>query len=236
VHVAVAGLLVAPASASAVVVDAATSLARAFPQIDARPVYDFAGSDALVTQIRAGAAADVFAAASPKYADELYAAGTCSKPVTFATNLLVLVVPKSNPAGIRSVTDLARGPVRKLAVGQASVPVGAYTRKLLGTMHLDMLLTRNVVSDEPNVGAIVSAVSLGAADAGFVYVTDWYSNRATLAAVPLPAAAQPPVRYQMCGVLRSGADASAAARFMRKVLGPTGRWVLRRHGFGVPPL
>jgi molybdate transport system substrate-binding protein len=229
-----ASLLAVPAVASAISVYAATSLTNAFPKIDSRPAFNFAGSDALAAQIEAGGAADVFAAASPTFPKKLYAAGKCTKPVTFATNVLVLITPRSNPAHIHSVSDLARGSKKKLAIGEASVPIGAYTRKLLKYMRLSSVLTRNTVSDEPNVGAIVSAVALGSADAGFVYITDWKANRSHLHKISIPHSVQPRVRYQMCRVIRPGADIAGANRFMRKVLGPSGRAVLHKYGFGLP--
>ena len=78
---------------------AASSLTNVFPQIDSTPKYSFAGSDALAAQIRLGAPADVYAAANMTLPTSLYNSGLVEKPVAFATNKLVLVVPNSNPAG-----------------------------------------------------------------------------------------------------------------------------------------
>ena len=123
-----------------------------------------------------------------------------------------------------------------LAVGQPSVPIGSYTRTLLRRLGLSPALARNTVSSEPNVASIVAKVALGSADAGFVYATDWMAASDRLARIVLPRWAQPPVRYEICAVQRPGADAVAARRFIRKVLGPTGRAVLRRNGFGLQKL
>src|SRR3954449_12608077 len=96
-----------PAAAGAApTVYAAASLREALPAIDGAPKYNFAGSNTLQTQIERGAPADVFASASPAEAQALFDKGLCSRPVTFATNILVLVVPKDNPAGIKSVYSL----------------------------------------------------------------------------------------------------------------------------------
>ena len=77
---------------------AASSLTEVFPQIDPGATYNFAGSDDLATQLQQGAPADVFAAASTKQPDALYSEGLVAKPAVFATNRLVLIVPRSNPA------------------------------------------------------------------------------------------------------------------------------------------
>ena len=85
---------------------AAASLTEVFPMIDSTARYNFAGSDELATQIREGAPADVYAAASSKYPQALYQEGLVEEPVTFASNVLVLIVPKDNPAGIEKVADV----------------------------------------------------------------------------------------------------------------------------------
>ena len=86
------------------------------------------GSDELATQIREGAPADVYAAASSKYPQELYDEKLVEEPVTFASNRLVLIVPTDNPAGIEKLADVTK-PGTKLVIGAEGVPVGDYTRR-----------------------------------------------------------------------------------------------------------
>ena len=116
-----------------VTVYAAASLRDVFPAIDKTPRYNFAGSNQLQTQIERGAPADVFASASAKEPEALYAAGRCSRPVAFASNAVVLIVPAGNPGKVTSLESLMSGPRRRLAVGTQDVPVGKYTRELLET-------------------------------------------------------------------------------------------------------
>jgi molybdate transport system substrate-binding protein len=227
-------VLAAPAAAQAFTVFGAASLSSAFPQIDSSPRYNFAGSNQLKLQIERGAPADLFASASPAEPRALFREGKCSRPVTFATNVLVLVTPRNNPAGLRSVYGLRTGRHR-IAVGTAGVPIGAYTRQLLRRMQLTSILNTNTVSLEPNVNSIVAKVGLGSADAGFAYFSDWKAAAARLNRINLPKWAQPPVRYQMCVVRRRGADTASANRFMRRVLASRGRAILKRFGFGITP-
>jgi molybdate transport system substrate-binding protein len=224
----------APAAARAFTVFGAASLSSAFPQIDNSPRFNFAGSNQLQLQIERGAPADLFASASPAEPQALFREGKCSRPVTFATNILVVVTPRNNPGGLRSVYGLRSGRHR-LAVGTAGVPIGAYTRQLLRRMQLTSILNTNVVSLEPNVNSIVAKVGLGSADAGFAYFSDWKAAAARLNRINLPKWAQPPVRYQMCVVRRPGVDSASANRFMRQVLSSRGRSVLKRFGFGITP-
>ena len=228
-----AAVLALPATAQALDVYAAASLRDAFPQI-ASATYNFAGSNQLQLQIERGAPADLFASASPQEAQALFRQGRCTRPVTFATNVVVLLVPSSDPGNVDSVYDLRRGGLR-LAVGNAAVPIGDYTRHLLNRLRLTSVLTSNRVSTEPNVASIVSKVALGSADAGFAYVTDGKIAADRTNTVRLPKWAQPPVRYQICRVIRPGADDAGARSFIRQVRSSKGRRILRQGGFGLPP-
>lgn len=210
---------------------AAASLTAVFPQIDHAQRYSFAGSDQLALQIQQGAPADVYAAASPKYPELLYHQGLVQKPVVFATNKLVLMVPRSNPARISSVYDLRRAGV-KIVIGDKTVPIGVYTRQILDTLGVTADVTKNVVSQETDVKGIVAKVALGEADAGFVYATDAKPVAKSVRVLPLPAWAQPPIRYELAIVKKS----RAASAFVKKVLSKRGRTLLRRAGFGLPKL
>ncbi len=208
---------------------AASSLTTVFPQIDKATRYSFAGSDTLAAQIKLGAPADVFAAASSSIPDKLYAQGLVEKPVVFTTNKLVLVTPASNPAGITSVFDLRR-PGIKLVIGTPTVPIGAYTRTILRNLALTSVLS-NVVSQETDVRSILGKVALGEADAGFVYLTDASTVADKVNVIRLPAWAQPPVRYEIA-VVKSTGNRAAAVAFVNKVLSKAGQAKLRAAGFG----
>lgn len=210
---------------------AAASLTGVFPLIDRAPKFQFAGSDQLAFQITQGARADVFAAASPKYPEQLYAQGLCSKPAAFATNTVVLIVPRANPARIRSVYDLNRDGI-KLVIGSKGVPIGDYTRKLLANLGLTSAL-KNVVSEEDDVKLVVAKVALGEADAGFVYRTDVKPVGNRVFRIAVPAAGQPTVQYELC-IPTTSQHPTLAAAFVREVLSKRGRTALRTAGFGLP--
>ena len=97
------------APSAQITVYAAASLTDVFPQIDSAPKYSFGGSNTLAAQIQQGAPADVFASANmtlpaaalregPRARSRSSSRGTRSS----------IVVPKSNPAEIRSVYDLTQ--------------------------------------------------------------------------------------------------------------------------------
>jgi molybdate transport system substrate-binding protein len=210
---------------------AAASLTEVFPRIDGDPAYAFGGSNQLAFQLRQGAPADVFASASPKYTQALFREGIVERPVAFATNSLVLIVPRENPARIHSVSDLRRKGIR-LVIGTAAVPIGGYTRDVLRRLGLTSVLAR-VVSQEPDVKGIVSKVALGQADAGFVYGSDVRPAGRRVIAIALPSRGQPTVRYEVAVAVRSE-DKAGARAWVRALRGARAQRLLRAAGFGKP--
>jgi molybdate transport system substrate-binding protein len=161
------GELVVSAAASLTDVFAAVeaSFERAHPDVDV--IMNFGGSSTLREQIRAGAPVDVFASASEVIARELESEGLVSDVRPFAANSVVIAVPAGNPAGVTSLHDFARP---ELLIGMCAEPVPC------GTLAREMLAAADVVADpdteEPDVRALVTKISLGELDAGLVYATD----------------------------------------------------------------
>ena len=207
---------------------AAASLTSVLPQVATHHHYSFGGSNALAAQITQGAPADVFASANVALPARLYRAGLVERPVVFTRNRLVVIVPRSNPAHIHSVSDLGR-PGVKLVVGAPGVPVGDYTRTVLHRLRAGRVL-KNVVSNETDVREVAAKVALGEADAGFVYRTDVRAVRGKVATIGIRSSAQPTVAYA-AAVVRSSPHRAAARAFVRSLRGKAAQARLRAAGF-----
>jgi molybdate transport system substrate-binding protein len=228
--------------AHGVTVFAASSLTEAFRdlgaaleegQAEATVTYNFASSSDLAVQIREGAPADVFASADRRQMKLVEDAGLVAQPVVFATNRLVLLVPRDNPAGISSHEDLGR-PGVKLVLAAPEVPAGNYARRALANLGMGPAAEANVVSNEDDVKAVVTKVALGEADAGIAYATDVTGDVAgAVEAQPLPAKADVVAHYPIAA-LSDAPNPAAAAAFLELVTSPVGRRVLSEHGFGLP--
>jgi molybdate transport system substrate-binding protein len=218
---------------SELTVSAASSLKNALPAYEADARYSFAGSDELAAQIRAGARPDVFAAANTKLPRQLFAAGLVEKPVTFASNRLVIAIPASSTK-VRSIDDLAKAGVT-VAAGSPTVPVGAYTREVLARLGRARAraIGRNIRSSEPDVAGVVGKVTQGAVDAGFVYATDVEAANGKLRAIQLPSRLRPDVAYA-AAVVKGTKHAADARAFVDGLLTVRGVAALREAGFGAP--
>ncbi len=192
--------------------------------------YD--GSDILAAQIEQGVPADVYAAASTTYPEQLQGENLLGDTTNFATNTLVLIVPADNPKNITSVNDLTKDNA-KLVVGDESVPIGSYTRDVLDGLGIN-IDDLNIVSQEQKVTDISAKVSLGEADAGFVYVTDAQAAGDKVESIDLPAAADATAMYPI-GILTDSKNQEAAQRWIDLVMSSDGQQVLRSFGFGPAP-
>jgi molybdate transport system substrate-binding protein len=217
-------------SAASSMTEALTACSSDFDGADVR--LSFAGSDELAAQIRNGVKPDVYAAANTRLPDDLNSEGLLSKPVEFATNELVIAVPRDSD--VRETADLRREGM-KLAIGSESVPIGAYTRELLDRLPdgEGELILDNVRTTEPDVKGIVGKLTQGAADAGFVYVTDVKAAADELRAVKLPAALEPDVTYA-AGVVSGAKQPDQARDFVNGLTNGACADALEKAGFGAP--
>ncbi len=227
--------------AAASLTEAFNTLAPAFTKKTGVAVtYSFGGSDTLVAQIKAGAPADVFASANIAQM-KAAADNVAGSPKTFAKNRLVLITPKADAVKVSGPADLAKSGV-KVVLAAPTVPVGSYARatfaKLSGQAgypgDFPTAVEKNVVSNELDVKAVVTKISLGEGDAGVVYATDVTPSVAgKLSVAPFPSAVAPDIEYPIA-VLKGATNASGAQAFVDYVTSPDGQSVLKARGFISP--
>jgi molybdate transport system substrate-binding protein len=222
--------------------EAFTAAGPAFTKATGTAVtFSFAGSDSLEQQLAQGAPADVFASANESQMQKAVAAGiTGSDPKTFARNRLVIVVPSGNPAKIASAADLAKSGV-KVVFAAPTVPVGAYTRaglkKLDGrpgyAADFDAAVEKNVVSNELDVKAVATKISLGEGDAGVVYATDVAPLGTKVETIAFPPDSVAEAVYPIATV-KTASNAKGAQAFVDFILSPAGQAFLKARGFISP--
>jgi len=243
--------LIPPSGLKTVVVFAAASLTESFTALGdifeqqnpgVKVEFSFAGTQTLTEQILQGAPADVFASANESYMNKLKDQGKVdqSKIKVFAQNKLVVILPKSNPAGIKTLHDLTKPGIR-LVTGTKEVPFGQYTEVFLekasvssefGTGFKDAVHA-NVVSQETDVKAAVNKVVLGEADASICYLTDAQAVSEQVITIPIPDELNPTAIYPIAP-LKEAPNPQWAEQFVNFVLAPEGQQILAKYGF-LPP-
>ena len=219
---------------------AASSLTNAFRQIGtdfetANPgvhvVFNFGSSTDLATQIASEGTADVFASASGTAMDSAADDPGVEDRTDFATNNLVVITPKDNPAGISSLEDLTKEGTQVVLAAEG-VPVGDYAREMLDNTGISKEVLANVVSNEADDAAVVAKVESGEADAGVVYTSDITS--ADVGSVTVPDEDQVTATYPIA-VVTGAPQADLASSFVTYVAGKQGQATLESYGFGPPP-
>ena len=237
--------------ADTLTVFAASSLAEPFHAVadafeadnpGAEVTFNFAGSQALRTQLEHGARADVFASADWEQMAAVRKANLLGNtPEYFATNRLAVVTPAGSDA-VQSLDDLAR-PGVSIAIASAEVPAGAYARATLNLMaesenfpaDFAESVLANVVTHETNVRAVAQKVALGEVDAGMVYETDAKTAQRdnSLRVIEIPLQFNPAAEYPIAS-LGEAANPQAALDFIAFVQSDDGQSILREYGFAPP--
>jgi len=229
-----------PASAAEILVSAAASLTNAFRDIGRRfeathpgdtVVFNFAASDVLLAQIDKGAPADVFASADEETMDRAERSNRLAHGTrrVFASNRLVLVVPRGAAPAVASVDALKDDRVKRFAIGSPeTVPAGRYARDALQQAGAWAALQPKLVLAQ-NVRQVLDYVARREVEAGLVYNTDAaiMPDRVTVTAAPREARQ---VRYPIAA-LAGSRQAQIAGDFVAFVAGSEGRAVLEKYGF-----
>ncbi len=225
-----------------ITVSAAISLKDAFQEIGklfqknqagSRVLFNFGASGDLARQIEAGAPADVFASAARKDMDHLDRKGLLAvySRADFARNAIVLVKPAASKIQMKSIQDLAKGEVKKIAIGNPkTVPAGRYAEEFLRYANVWSVIQDKLVFAE-NVRQVLDYVARDEVDAGLVYATDARNRpREVTTVITAPENSHEPIAYPIAAI--KGAKAEIPARgFVQFVLSAQGQEILSKYGF-----
>lgn len=128
-----------------------------------------AGTPRLVSQIQAGAPADLVLTADPVWMQVLVDQGLVSEPQHLLSNSLVLVVPAESE--VTRLSEL-QGPI---ALAGEQVPAGRYAEQALRAEGLWASLSPQVRRGD-NVRTVLAWVSRGEVNAAVVYGSDAHGN------------------------------------------------------------
>ncbi len=209
-------------------------------------VFNFESSGTLKTQIQEGADCDIFISAGQKQMNQLDITADASvntEGLDFVLadtrfdileNKVALAVPEGNAANINSYEDLHNGLKEgsiMLAMGNADVPVGQYTQKILAYYELseEELARAGKITYGSNVKEVTTQVSEGTVDCGIIYQTDAFSAGLTVVDV---------ATAEMCGqviypaaVLNISDNVEAAQAFLDYLTSDAGDAVFEKVGF-----
>ena len=213
--------------AAASLTDVYEDLAEGFEsEHDVDVTFSFGSSTDLAAQAADGAPGDVLATADETSMQVAEDAGVAGEVTTFATNVMVIVTPPDNPAGIESLDDLEGTTWVRCA---DEVPCGRVARAVLE----DNGVTAEPASLEDDVRATLDKVISGEADAGLVYASDAVAAGDDVATVEIPGADEQLTSY-FVATLEQSEDADLAREWVDLVTSEEGRQALTDAGFTLP--
>jgi molybdate transport system substrate-binding protein len=204
--------------------DAYQDLASSFEEEHGAEVtFAFGSSTDLAGQAADGAPGDVLSTADASSMQVAEDAGVTEEVVELADNVMVVVTPAGNPAGIDGIDDLEGSTWVRCA---DAVPCGRVARSVLA----DHGVTADPASLEDDARATLDKVVSGEADAGLVYATDAVAAGEDVETVEIPGSEGRPTTYY-AATLAQSADPELAGAWLDLVTSPEGQAVLDEAGF-----
>jgi len=188
--------------------------------------FSFGSSTDLAEQAADGAPGDVLSTADATSMQPAEDAGVTGEVVEFAGNVMVIVTPAGNPAGIESLDELEGATWVRCA---DEVPCGRVARSVLE----DNGITAEPASLEEDVRAALDKVVSGEADAGLVYASDAVAAGDDVETVEIPGAEEELTPY-FTTTLEQSADPDLAEEWVDLVTSEVGGAALTEAGFTLP--
>jgi molybdate transport system substrate-binding protein len=219
-------------AAAASLTDVLKELSAAYQSKSKNTVnFNFGPSSTLARQIEEGAPADIFFSADLAQMDNLEKKGRL-EPGTrknLLSNQLVIVVPSESKIAIASPQDLLKPEVKRIALAEPPVPVGAYSTKYLEAEGLWNKIKPKVVPVQ-DVRATLASVESGNVEAGFVYKTDAAVSKKVKIVYEVPIDKGPKIVYPVAIVKESKRKATARD-FLNYVQIPASKELFKKYGF-----
>ncbi len=225
--------------AAASLQDALTEIETAFMK-DSEYVSDitfvFESSGTLQKQIEEGAPCDIFFSAALSNMDALETAHLIEPDSRkdLLGNTLSLVASAENVDTIKTLDDLKKSEVEKIAVGESeAVPAGKYAKESLTNLGLyDTLQSKFVYGN--NVKQVLTYVKNGDADCGIVYKTDAILGDSAEIVLDLPEDSYSKIVYP-AAIMKESADKKGTAEFYEYLSSDEATEIFKKYGFITNP-
>jgi molybdate transport system substrate-binding protein len=185
------------------------------------------GCGILVGQMKTGERPDAYFACDTTFMSEVKDLFLDAADVS--TNQLVILVPKGNPRGIKSLRDLAR-PGLRLGVGhEKQCALGALTKTTLLTDGTYDAVAKNIVAQFPTGDLLVNQIAAGSLDAVIAYVSNatGAGDKLDAIAIDIPCA----IAAQPVAASRDSKYAQTSARLIEALRSAESRRRFEEQGF-----
>lgn len=214
--------------------NAVTEIIKQFNQLtpDIKVKVSFASSSTLAKQIEAGAPAQLYISANPKWMDYLQGQKLIvdQSRRDLLSNQIVLVTPLGKPIAVEMSKgyNLAKDLKGKLCLGDSShVPVGIYAKQALVSLGWWDKVKSHIVGTK-DVRAAMALVELGECAAGIVYATDALASKKIELVAKFPVDSHNPIVYPVAKLVSAKKSADS---FLNYLSSPQAIAVFKKYGF-----
>lgn len=204
-------------------------IARRFEEeTGAKVEFTFGGSETLLPQIVLTRKGDIFVCHDP-YADYLAEKGLLEEDRVVGYLAPVLIVPKGNPKGIKTLEDLAR-PGLRVALGDPRFQTCAQmVHEKLKEKGIKEAVMKNMVLEARSHQELGNAVKLGTVDAAVVWNFIAVTNSDALDAI-WTGDEYPDIRVHIC-LLSCSKDKKLARKFLDYASSDESKALFEKYGY-----
>lgn len=196
-------------------------------------VLSLGSTGMLARQIEKGAPFDIFFAANSKYIDELDRGGYVIPDTVevYATGRLALAVNRASGVVAKDLKDLLDPRIKKVAIANpAHAPYGVAAMEALKSAGLWERLQGKLVYGE-NVRQTLQFIQTGNAETGIVALS--VADTPEISYTMIDARLHNPIK-QAAAVVKTTGEEKLSREFIKYVLGPNGRPIMKKYGFALP--
>jgi len=195
--------------------------------------YNYAGSNTLLAQMELVRKGDVYMPGATYYFDIAKEKGITDYEQRVAYHVPVIAVPKGNPAGITSLSDLTKPGVTVIIGDSKAAAIGKLADRILKENGIYDAVDNNTIARGATVNELVVYTSMKQADASIIW-EDLIVNSDKMEIVEIPRE-QNIIKIIPIGTLAFSENKDAARKFVDFVAAPEGKAIFEKHGFTAYP-
>jgi len=191
--------------------------------------FNYAGCAQLLGQMEINKTGDVFVGGSLNDAEIALQKGFADTYVEVVYHIPAIAVPNGNPAGIKSLSDMAKPGVKLILGDTESNAIGKKGEKIFEKNNLTEAINANVVARDATVNEIVTHIGLKQGDACLIWEDNGY-GASEIEVISIPEDQNAVDKVPVC-VLSFTENKELSQAFVDFVNSDEGKAIFAKHGF-----
>jgi molybdate transport system substrate-binding protein len=191
--------------------------------------YNFAGSNALLSQMQLTRQGDAYMPGATMYIKIAAEKGLIGHKIPIAYHIPVITVPKGNPAGVKGLKDLLRPDVKLVCGDPKAAAIGKITNKVLEKNGIKKAFWAKDVDTTATMNELIVYIAMGQADAAINW-WDTVKSVEKIEVIEIPKN-QNLIKVIPIGVTTFSKQPAAARKFVDFCASEEGKAIFKKHGF-----